>query len=94
MRPRSLSGSPSFATTGCGFTPAVQTSERVGMTSPSESVAAVSVSDSSVVSMRNSIPRARSSRIANSARPSEISGMTRPVASTRTKRIPDTRQRG
>ena len=35
IRPRSSSGSPNRATTGCGLTPAVQTSVRVGTTSPS-----------------------------------------------------------
>ena len=38
MRPPPSSGSPSFATTGCGLTPAVQTTVRVGTTSPVESV--------------------------------------------------------
>ena len=49
MRPVSLSGSPSSATIGCGLTPAVHTHVRHGTTSPSESVAADSVTESSVV---------------------------------------------
>ena len=58
---------PRRSTTGWGRTPAVHTHVRVGTTSPSLRRAVVAVSSSSVVSVRISIPRPRSSRTANSA---------------------------
>jgi hypothetical protein len=94
IRPVSDSGRPSSAITGLGLTPAVQTSVRVGTTSPSLSVARLAVTASSVVLVRISMPRTRSSRTAKSASLALISGMTRSLASTRIQRIPVTRQRG
>ena len=94
MRPPWSSGRPSLRTTGAGVTPAVQHSSRAGMRSPVDSVTEPASAESSIVPVRISIPRARSSRVANSARLAGISGITRSRASTRTKRVPIMRQRG
>ena len=94
MRPPGPIGSPSSRTTGAGLTPAVQHSSRVGMRSPVESVTASCSAEDSIVFVRISIPRPRSSRVANSARLAGISGITRSRASTSTKRVPTIRQRG
>ena len=64
------------------------------MRSPVESVAERSSISRSIVSVRISMPRPRSSRVANSARLAGISGITRSCASTSTKRVPTMRQRG
>ena len=80
--------------TGCGLTPAVQTSVRVGMISPPERTAVSAVTSSSVVLVRIAMPRPRSSRMAKSASGAGISGITRSRASTRIQRIPWVRQRG
>src|SRR5205085_1672086 len=74
--------------------PAVQATVRVGTVSPVESLTLRSVTSSIVVLVRISIPRPRSSRAANSARSGWISCMMRSLASTRTQRMPWTRQRG
>ena len=94
MRPCSVSGSPSSFTTAGGFTPAVQQTVRVGTCSPVESVAERSSMRSRRVPVRSSMPRARSSRDANSARLAGISGMIWSSASTRIQRVPAPRQRG
>ena len=52
------------------------------------------VTASSVVFVRISMPRKRSSRTAKSASFAPISGITRSLASTRIQRMPVTRQRG
>ena len=49
---------------------------------------------STVVDVRTSTPRRRSSAVANAARSAEISGITRSRASTRMNRRPSTRDRG
>ena len=79
---------------GCGTTPAVQTSVRVGIVSPVEIRAQLAVTSSSVVPSRMSMPRPRSSRSAYSASSLSISGSTRSVASTSTQRMPCRRARG
>ena len=56
---------------------------RVGTTSPSLRRAVVSVTSSSVVPVRISMPRPRNSRVANSASEGCTSGITRSRASTR-----------
>ena len=94
IRPVRSSGSPSFSTTGAGRTPAVQATVRQGTTSPSDSSTESSEMRSTVVEVRTSTPRRRSSAVANAARSAEISGMTRSRASTRMKRRPCTRARG
>jgi hypothetical protein len=53
-----------------------------------------SVSESMRVSVSTSMPRPRSSEVANAASPGEISGMIRSWASTRIQRVPSRRQRG
>ena len=63
-RPRSSSGTLSSLRIGCGATPAVQTTVRVGSVSPLESRALSAPTSSSVVSRRMSMPRPRSSRSA------------------------------
>ena len=97
-RPRSgrpdRAAGPSRATTGAGRTPAVQATVRHGTTSPSDSSTESAEMRSTVVPVRTSIPRLRSSAVANSARSAEISGITRSRASTRMKRRPSTRARG
>ena len=93
MRPRS-SGRPSRSTTGCGLTPAVHTTVRVGIVWPSERRALVAVTSSSVVCRRRSMPRMRSSAMQNSARSGAVSRMMRSAASTRIQRMPCVRQRG
>jgi NADH dehydrogenase len=67
---------------------------RTGTRSPLESVTASSSTASIRVLARTSIPRARSSAVANSARAGEISGMIRSWASTSVQRVPSSRQRG
>jgi hypothetical protein len=94
MRPPGSSGRPSRATTGCGLTPAVQTTVRVGTTSPVESAIEAAVIRSTVVFVWISIPRRRSSALANAASFGAISVITRSLASTSTKRIPASLQRG
>ena len=94
IRPPRSSGRPSSWTTGWGLTPAVHTSVRDGMTSPVDRYASVAVTRSSVVPVRISIPRPRSSRVANSDRSGGTSIITRSRASTRRKRTPWVRQRG
>ena len=70
------------------------TAVRVGMRSPVESVTASRSAGVQHVPVRISIPRPRSSRVANSARLAGISGMIRSRASTRIQRVPSSRQRG
>ncbi len=94
MRPEWSSGRPSRATTGAGFTPAVQQTVRVEIRSPVDSSAERSSIELSIVPVRSSIPRPRSSRAANRARLAGISGITRSCASTSMKRAPVMRQRG
>ncbi len=94
IRPPSPSGSPSFATTGCGLTPAVHASVRAGTTSPPFSVTVSLVTASIVVFVRTSIPRLRSSVVANAASVGGTSGITRSFASTSMKRTPSSRARG
>jgi hypothetical protein len=67
---------------------------RVGMTSPVDSFADMSSTDSSSVFVRTSMPRARSSRVVQSASAGSTSGMIRSWASTRMNRVPSRRQRG
>jgi hypothetical protein len=80
--------------TGCGLTPAVQQTVRVGMISPSESSIESAEIRSTRVETRTSIPRRRSSAVAYSASGAGISPITRSRASMSRKRIPVTRQRG
>ena len=94
MRPAPSSGRPSFSTTGCGRTPAVHATVRHGTSSPSDSSTESAEMRSTVVDVRTSTPRRRSSEVANAARSAEISGITRSRASTRMKRRPCTRERG
>ena len=77
-----------------GRTPAVQATVRHGTTSPSDSSTESAEIRSTVVDVRTSTPRRRSSAVANSASSAEISGITRSRASTRMKRRPWTRERG
>jgi hypothetical protein len=67
---------------------------RVGITSPVESSVESAETRSIVVPSRISIPRRCSSWPANSARLSEISGISRSRASTSTNRTPCSLQRG
>jgi hypothetical protein len=64
------------------------------MRSPVESVAERSSISFSIVPVRISMPRPRSSLDANSASGAGISCITRSCASTSTKRVPAMRQRG
>jgi hypothetical protein len=93
IRPPSR-GSPSSRITAGGFTPVVQHTVRQGRVSPVERVTVSSAMASMRVPVRISIPRARSSRWAKSARLAGISGITRSWASTSSQRVPSSRQRG
>jgi hypothetical protein len=94
MRWPLVSGRPSSLTMPGVRTPAVQQTSRVGRRSPVDSTTLRSSIRSSVVPVRISMPRRRSSRAATSARLAGISRMMRSWASTSTQRVPAMRQRG
>ena len=92
--PASSSGRPELAHQRRRLDARGPAQRRAGTSSPVDSVAESSSIESSRVSVRISMPRARSSRVANSARLGGISGMIRSCASTRIQRVPSSRQRG